>query len=101
MPAKPSEAEEEYFARLEFEKLKTAEIVRREQFETEEMQRLKELHHMCCPKCGMQLIEIDFHGVAVDKCSGCDGVWLDAGELEQVASLDEGKLAKWFGVFKR
>ena len=67
----------------------------------EEKKRLQELHNMRCPKCGMQLIEIDYHGIAVDKCSSCDGVWLDAGELEQVCSLDQGKLDKWFGVFKR
>ena len=101
MPVKPSEAEEEYYARLEFEKLKKAEVVKAERMQAEEKQRLKELHHMCCPKCGMPLIEIDYHGISVDKCSECDGVWLDAGELEQVANMEKGKLDKWFGVFKR
>lgn len=101
MPGKPSEAEEDYFKRLEFEKLKKAEAAKRERMEAEEKQRCKELHYMCCPKCGMQLIEIDYHGIAVDKCSGCDGVWLDAGELEQVANMEKGALDKWFGVFKR
>lgn len=101
MPVKPSEAEEEYYARLEFEKLKKAEASKREQMEAEEKQRLKELHHMRCPKCGMQLIEIDYHGIAVDKCSSCDGIWLDFGELQQVSSLDKKGLDKWFGVFKR
>ncbi len=101
MPVKPSEAEEEYYARLEFEKLKKAEVVKAERMQAEEKQRLKELHHMCCPKCGMPLIEIDSHGISVDKCSECDGVWLDAGELEQVANMEKGKLDKWFGVFKR
>ena len=87
MPAKPSEAEEEYFKRLEFEKLKKAEEVKREQMAAEETLKLKKLHFMCCPKCGMQLVELDYHGVAVDKCSGCEGVWLDAGELEQISKL--------------
>ncbi len=101
MPVKPSEAEEEYYKRLEFEKLKKAEAAKREQMEAEEKQNLKELHHMCCPKCGMPLIEIDYNGVAVDKCSACEGVWLDAGELEQVSNMEKGTLDKWFGVFKR
>lgn len=101
MPVKPSEAEEEYYARLEFEKLKKAEAAKREQMEAAECAKLKELHHMCCPKCGMGLIEMDYHGIAVDKCSGCDGVWLDAGELEQVSKMEQGALDKWFGVFKR
>ena len=101
MPAKPSEAEEEYFARLEFEKLKKLEAEKREKMAADEAQKLKECHFMCCPKCGMQLIEIDYHGIEVDKCSGCDGVWLDAGELEQVSKMEKGKLDKWFGVFKK
>ena len=101
MPVKPSEAEAEYYARLEFEKLKKLEDEKAERMAVEEKQKLKELHNMCCPKCGMPLIEIDYHGIAVDKCSACDGIWLDAGELEQVCSLDKPKLDKWFGVFKR
>ena len=101
MPVKPTEAEEEYYKRIEFEKLKKAEAAKRERMEAEEKQRLKDLHFMSCPKCGMRLVEIDYHGIAVDKCSSCDGVWLDAGELEQVSSLDQHKLDKWFGVFKR
>ncbi len=56
---------------------------------------------MRCPKCGMPLVEIDYNGLGVDKCSSCDGVWLDAGELERVAGMEKGKLDKWFGVFKR
>lgn len=101
MPTKPSEAEEEYFARVEFERLKKCEAEKRAKMEAEEKQKLKDLHYMCCPKCGMPLIEIDYNGVAVDKCSSCEGVWLDAGELEQVSSMDRGKLDKWFVVFKR
>lgn len=101
MPVKPSEQEAEYYARLEFEKLRKLEKEKAAKLEAEEKQKLKELHHMCCPKCGMQLIEIDYHGIAVDKCSGCDGVWLDAGELQMVCGLDKGRLDKWFGVFKR
>ena len=101
MPIKPSEAEEEYYKRLEFEKLKKAEAVKRERMEAEEKEKLKGLHFMHCPKCGMQLVEIDYNGVAVDKCSGCEGVWLDAGELEQVAKMEKKTLDKWFVVFKR
>ena len=51
---------------------------------TEEMKDLKDLHYMCCPKCGMSLKEIECKGVNIDKCAQCDGIWLDAGELETV-----------------
>jgi hypothetical protein len=101
MPIKPSQKEEEYYARQEFLRRKEVEDRRRDMMEAKEKERLKELHYMHCPKCGMQLIEIDYKGVAVDKCSSCDGVWLDAGELEAIADLEKGALDKLFGVFKK
>ncbi|MCA9657623.1 MAG: zf-TFIIB domain-containing protein, partial [Myxococcales bacterium] len=42
-----------------------------------ERARLKELHWMCCPKCGAQLTEVQFRQVKVDKCFFCGGVFLD------------------------
>lgn len=101
MEWKPSEKEEEYFARLEFEKRKKLEAERHNKLAAEERRRLKELHYMRCPKCGMELIEIDYKNIRVDKCSECEGVWLDAGELEIVASLEKGKLEKFFSVFRK
>jgi uncharacterized protein len=101
MPVKPSEKEEEYFARLEFERQKKSEAEKLAKMETDEKKRLKDLHHMHCPKCGMNLIEIDYKHILVDKCSGCDGVWLDAGELETISNLEESSKAKWFKVFKK
>jgi uncharacterized protein len=46
---------------------------------------LRKLHFMHCPKCGSELDEITFRGVRVDKCFACGGVWLDDGELEELA----------------
>ena len=101
MEWKHSEKEEEYFARLEFEKKKKQEIEKQKNLAAEEKKRLQELHHMKCPKCAMDLIEIDFRGIKVDKCSGCEGVWLDAGELEAVSQLERSSFEKWFSVFKK
>ena len=56
---------------------------------------------MRCPKCGMELVEINYKGIKVDKCSECEGVWLDAGELETVSQLEKGGLDRWFSVFKK
>jgi Zn-finger nucleic acid-binding protein len=56
---------------------------------------------MHCPKCGMQLIEINYKGIAVDKCSSCEGIWLDAGELEAVSKFENTGKDKWFKVFKK
>jgi len=101
MPVKPTEKEEEYFARLEFEKRRKLEAENQAQFMEGEKRKLKELHYMRCPKCGMHLIEIDYKRIAVDKCSSCEGVWLDAGELEAVSEMDKGALDKLFSVFKK
>ena len=98
---KPSELEEEYFARIEFEKKKKIEEKRHRQLAGLEKKRLQELHHMRCPKCGMELIEIDYKHIKVDKCSECDGIWLDPGELDAISKLEKSGLDKLFSVFKK
>lgn len=101
MPYKPSEKEEEYFARKEFEKLKKSEEEKHKKLASEEKKRLKELHFMHCPKCGMKLVEIDYRGVKIDKCSGCEGVWLDAGELNSASQLEKSIMDRFFGALKK
>jgi hypothetical protein len=98
---KPSEKEEEYFVRMGFEKKKGQEEEKQKKLKENEKKKLKELHHMKCPKCGMDLIEIDYKNIKIDKCSGCEGVWLDAGELETVSQLEKTGLDKFFGVFRK
>jgi Zn-finger nucleic acid-binding protein len=40
-----------------------------------------------CPGCGAQLqATAGSHGVEIDACGGCGGIWLDAGELEHLTS---------------
>lgn len=39
---------------------------------------------MQCPVCGERMREIEKHGVTIDICPGCKGVWLDRGELEKL-----------------
>jgi hypothetical protein len=101
MTMKPSEKEEEYFARMEFERKRKIEDEKHRTLLAEEKKRLKELHYMKCPKCGMELIEIDYRTIKVDKCSECEGIWLDAGELETISKLEKTGLEKLFTVFKK
>jgi len=49
----------------------------------------------------MELSEIDYKGIKVDKCLSCDGLWLDAGELEQISKLEKPSLDKLLRVFKK
>jgi len=37
---------------------------------------------MDCPVCREPMIVLEYSGVEVDYCVSCEGVWLDAGELE-------------------
>ncbi len=97
----PSSKEEEYFLRQEIERRKEIEKEKLARLDEQEKQELMALHHMHCPKCGHTLIEVDYKGIAVDNCSHCHGVWLDAGELEQVSQLEKSKLDKWFHVFNK
>ena len=101
MPVKPSKQEDEYFARLELETRKKMEEKKHKQLVEEERKRLRELHYMRCPKCGMELSEIEYKGIKIDKCFHCDGVWLDAGEMEAVSKLEKTTLDKLFNVFKK
>ena len=101
MPVKPSDAETEYFARQEFERRRQLERARQAEQAQQEREQRKQLHFMKCPKCGMDLVEIDYRDLKVDKCTGCEGVWLDPGELEVVAGFDQGGLQKFFSVFRR
>jgi len=98
---KPSEKESEYFARREFEDKKKLEEGKNKKLAEEEKKRRKEQHFMKCPKCGMELIEIDYKEIKIDKCSACDGVWLDAGEMEMVAKMDKTGIDKLFSVFRK
>ncbi|MDO9110891.1 MAG: zf-TFIIB domain-containing protein [Desulfatirhabdiaceae bacterium] len=101
MPGKPSEREEEYFARMEFERLKKVEQEKHGKIADEEKQRLKKLHSMRCPKCGMELIEIRYKEILIGKCSECDGIWLDAGEFEATSKFEKSGLDKLFSVFRK
>ncbi len=97
----PSEKEEEYFARLEYEKKQKIEREKHEKLKAEERLKMKDLHFMRCPKCGMELIEFDYKNIKIDKCSECEGIWLDAGEMEAVAKMEKSGLDKLFSVFKK
>ncbi len=101
MPVQPSTHEDAYFAREEFRKLQEIERHQQEKLAQDEKKRLQELHHMCCPKCGMKLVEIDYKEIKIDKCTGCDGVWLDAGELEAVSKLEKSLVDTFFNAFKK
>jgi uncharacterized protein with PIN domain len=93
--------EEEYFARVEMEKKRKLAEQHRISLAEAEKNKLRELHYMRCPKCGMELREIEYRGVKVDRCFTCDGVWFDAGEVDALQKLETPALGKLFKVFAK
>ncbi|MFN8640719.1 MAG: zf-TFIIB domain-containing protein [Candidatus Binatia bacterium] len=64
----------------------------------EERRRQAAAGPMKCPRCQAHLVERIEHDVTVDECSNCGGIWLDKGELEQVAHREQ---EGWFGRLLR
>ncbi|MFL5278139.1 MAG: zf-TFIIB domain-containing protein [Myxococcales bacterium] len=99
--SKPSTTEEEYFARENAERLRKLAVEEKTRMAGAERERLQKLHFMRCPKCGMELKEIRFRDVQVDRCFSCNGTWLDAGELEKLGggARPESVMASVLRVF--
>lgn len=81
---KPSEAEEEYFAREETARRQREALELDKQMAAAEREQRKKLHYMKCPKCGMDLTETAFRGVTVDKCYSCGYLGFDDHEIERI-----------------
>ncbi len=43
---------------------------------------------LTCPKCGNEMRTYERNGVTVDQCTGCGGLFLDRGELEQLVAAE-------------
>lgn len=84
--------EDEYFLKKEKEAIEKLKAKQAQQAQA----ALQEVCRMRCPKCGEPLKERSFQKILIDQCTGCGGIWLDAGELEEVAGKEEGS---WLGRF--
>jgi acetyl-CoA carboxylase beta subunit len=97
---KASSTEEEYFAREDAEKKRKLSHQVKKETEVAEQARLKALHWMRCPKCGMQMHEVRMRGVDVDVCFSCNGIFLDQGELERLQTPEHhgvmAAILNWF-----
>lgn len=99
MPEKPSSNEEEYFHKLEREKLEKKRQAAAEQKAEDDRKAQRELHYMHCPKCGAVLHEETYHSIRVDRCVACQGVWFDPGEIESLLDQPETESGKWLKDF--
>ncbi len=86
--------EQDYFQRVEQEKLYKAAAKKKDQDAEEAAERLREAHWMRCAKCGNEMVTMPFRGVEIERCPNCQGVYLDRGELTKLAGEDKS------GVFE-
>jgi hypothetical protein len=50
-----------------------------------------------CPQDGEKLESRKLHGVAIEECPHCKGMWLDAGEWKVLAERERGGFfGRWF-----
>lgn len=81
--------EDEYFYKLNKDLIdKRREALTKEKAELEAAEK-KKAHWMKCPKCGHQMNEINMSGINVDKCSHCEGIFFDNGELNTLLAAKE------------
>lgn len=83
--------EEDYFRRKEQEAIEK----QRQKREADQARA----NAIQCPKCDGTLLEITHEDVQIDRCDKCNGVWLDAGELERLTEREED--AGWLGRLRR
>jgi uncharacterized protein len=102
MTDKPSRNEDEYFVKQDAELIQK----RRAAAELAAQEAERRSHYMKCPKDGYDLTSSAYHGVQIETCPHCGGMWLDAGEVEAVAhehrpALFTRVISDALGSFKR
>jgi uncharacterized protein len=85
---KPSRNEEEYFVKRDAELRER----QRELALAAAREQERHSHFMKCPKDGYDLVTGAYHGVQIESCPHCGGMWLDAGEVELIAHEDRPAL---------
>ena len=101
--------EDEWFRKNEKQLIERARVAREKRErdraaheKAAERKRLRDLHFLKCPKCGHDMKEEVVEGVTVERCTFCEGLYFDAGELERafLRKADERRslLRKLIGV---
>ena len=85
---KPGSEEEEYFARENAEKIRKLAAEQRAHIAESEKAKLRQLHHKRCPSCGMELHDVTYRNVKIERCFACNGTFLAAGEFEKLAKAE-------------
>jgi hypothetical protein len=85
--------EDQYFAQRDRELIEKLKDGKEQEFQ--DRVRAEVLNR--CPRDGSKLHQRKQHGVSIDECPTCQGMWLDAGEWKLLADRERGGFfAKWF-----
>lgn len=99
-PNKPSKPEDEFFTKEDAEKKRRLAQEVAKQLAADERKRLRDLHHMHCPKCGLKMQEVRLRGMDVEVCFACGGIFLDKGEIDIIAAPQQkgimAAILNWF-----
>jgi len=99
MAVTPSDQEDEYFAKQEFERRKKALTEQERLGAAAQRQQILAVAKNRCPKCAAPLVTIRYRNVELDKCTECQGLWFDFGELDQVLTEESGFLGGLKRIF--
>lgn len=94
-----SKNEDQWFNENEEKLIRAAKD--RHQREKEERKKqnddeLKKLHWLKCLKCGHDMNQVNIKSIEVDKCSNCEGVFFDPGELDELMLIENHKKKSFF-----
>jgi hypothetical protein len=79
--------EEDWFRQHEATLIEEARRRRREaerENKSAEVEALRKAHWHKCPKCGHDRAVESIAGIEIEKCSSCEGIFFDRGELEEL-----------------
>jgi Zn-finger nucleic acid-binding protein len=99
-PIKPSSGEDEFFAKEDALKKRKLALQLAKELASDERKRLRDLHFMHCPKCGMKMEQVRFRNLDVEVCFSCNGIFLDKGEIDIIAAPQQkgimAAILNWF-----
>ena len=94
----PSRNEDEYFAQVDADLRKELRL----RADAERAARIAAERNKC-PRDGSALVARTSGSVTIDQCPQCDGIWLDKGELEILATgkaEQSGFVGSLLSIFK-
>lgn len=82
--SKPSQAEEEYFAREDAEKKRKLALKEAKTLAASEREALQAQHAGHCPQCGHKMQQLTLQAVSVLRCFVCNGLFVGEQDLQKL-----------------